>query len=127
MNFIRILAWLMIASLLPLRADEEPPKKTFFLPKSPTAAAYVLGRLSNKELLPGARSEFAFVALLQRKGLERKHRLEALEGLAKIRNTDPLTELLAGLTELDKKGENSEAVLRDLSPVLLQLVAPERS
>src|SRR5437870_3279901 len=114
MNCIRILASLIIVSLLPLRADEEPPKKTFFLPKSPAAAAYVLGRMSNKELIEAPRSEFVFVALLQRKGLERKYRVEALEGLAKIRNTDPLTELLAGMTELDKKGENSEAVLRDL-------------
>ena len=120
MNFIRILASLMVLSILLLRADEEPARKNFFLPKSPTAAAYILGRLSNKELIEAPRSEFVFVALLQRKGLERKYRVEALEGLAKIRNTDLLTELLAGLTDLDKKGEDSEAVLRDLSPVLLQ-------
>lgn len=127
MNFIRLLASLMLVALLPLRAADEPPKRTFFLPKSPTAAAYVLGRLSNKELVEAPRSEFVFVALLQRKGLERKYRVEALEGLAKLRSTDSLTELLAGLTELDKKGEASEPVLRDLLPVLLQLVAPERS
>ena len=94
MNFIRILASLMAVSILLLRADEEPVRKTFFLPKSPAAAAYVLGRLSNKELIEAPRSEFVFVALLQRKGLERKYRVEALEGLTKIRNTDLLTELL---------------------------------
>ena len=99
---------------------QEAAKKEFFLPKSPTAAAYVLGRLSNKELSEAPRSEFVYVALLQRKGLERKYRVEALEGLAKLRNTDPLTELLRGLGELDKKGEASETVLRDLLPVLLQ-------
>lgn len=120
MNFIRILPLLTMVSLLPLRAQEEPGKKTFFLPKSPAAAAYVLGRLSNKELVEAPRSEFVFVALLQRKGLERKYRVAALEGLAKLRNTDPLTELLAGLIELDQKGEAAESVLRDLSPVLLQ-------
>jgi putative heme-binding domain-containing protein len=107
---------------LPLvRAVEgDSPKKEFFLPKSPLAAAYYLGRLSNKELIEAPRSEFVYVALLQRKGLERKYRHEALEGLAKVRNTDTLTELIRGLAELDKKGADSEAVLRDLSAILLQ-------
>src|SRR5687767_11119280 len=100
-------------------AQEESTKKTFFLPKSATAAAYVLGRLSNQELIEAPRSEFVYVALLQRKGLDRKYRIEALEGLAKVRNTDTLTELLVGIGELDKKGEASEAVLRDLLPLLL--------
>ena len=52
---------------LSLRAADEPPKKTLFLPKSATAAAYVLGRLSNKELSEAPRSEFVYVALLQRR------------------------------------------------------------
>jgi putative heme-binding domain-containing protein len=102
----------------------EEPKKEFFLPKSPVAAAYVLGRLSNKELIEAPRSEFVYVALIQRKGLERKYRMEALEGLAKIRGTDLLTELIKGLIDLDKKGADAEAVLRDLHPILLQ-VKPE--
>ncbi|MCW5555046.1 MAG: c-type cytochrome [Verrucomicrobiae bacterium] len=122
MNLLRVVALtlLMIVVLTPVRAKEEPTGKTFFLPKSPTAAAYVLGRLSNQELLAAPRGEFVYVALLQRQGLERKHRLEALDGLAKLRNTDRLTELLAGLAELDRKGETSEPVLQDLSPILLQ-------
>src|SRR5437762_7062037 len=100
---------LLTAALTLLRAAEEPPKKEFFLPKSPAAAAYVLGRLSNKELSEAPRSEFVYVALLQRQGLERKYRLESLAGLARIRNTDSLTELIACLTDLDKKGEASDA------------------
>jgi len=112
---------LLAAAVLVTSANsQEAEKKTFFLPKSPTAAAYVLGRLSNKELCEAPRSEFVYVALLQRKGLDRKYRIEAMEGLAKIRNTDPLAELVAGLVDLDKKGEASEPVLRDLLPVLLQ-------
>ena len=70
------------------------------MPKNPTAAAYVLSRLSNKELIAAPRSEFVYVALLQRGGVDRKYRVEALEGLAKLRHTDRLTELLAGLVEL---------------------------
>lgn len=122
MNLIRvlILGCLLILSPTALRAEEEPAKKSFFLPKSPTAAAYVLGRLSNQELIAAPRSEFVYVALLQRAGLERKYRTEALEGLAKLRNTDTFTELLIGLGELDKKGAATEPVLRDLAPLLLQ-------
>src|SRR5262249_32579727 len=71
-------------------AAESPSTNRFFLPQNPVAAAYVLGRLSNQELIAAPRSEFVYVALLQRKGLERKYRLEALEGLSKIRKSDPL-------------------------------------
>ena len=115
-----LLFWLAMVWPASIRGADDPPKKTFFLPKSPTAAAYVLSRLSNHELIEAPRGEFVFVALLQRPGLERKYRLEALEGLAKLHNTDTLAELLAGLSELDKKGTVSEAALRDLVPILLQ-------
>ena len=122
MSFFRILtlgtlATVISATLLNAQGQEQ---KAFFLPKSPVAAAYVLGRLSDKELIQAPRSEYVFVALLQRKGLERKYRIEALDGLATLRKTDSLTELIAGLGELDKKGESTEAVIRDLSPILLQ-------
>ncbi len=100
-------------------SDDAPPK-TFFLPKGATAAFYILGRLSNKELIAAPRSEFVYVALLQRPGLERRYRLEALEGLAKLRNTDSLIELIRGLAELDKKGDEVNSVLRDLSNLLLK-------
>src|SRR5437588_3115391 len=105
--------------------QEEAPKKPFFLPKNPTAAAYVLNRLSNKELIEAPRSEYVYVALLQRKGLDRKYRLEALEGLAKTRNTDSLTELIRGISEVDKKGDEFEPIVRDLGSLLLQQKATE--
>src|SRR2546426_225900 len=118
-NLFGMLVLLALLSL-PVHSQDEPPKKTLFLPKSPVAAAYVLSRLSNKELIEAPRSEFVYVALLQRKELERKYRVEALEGLAKIRNSDTLTELIKGIRELDAKGEESEPVLRDLASILLQ-------
>lgn len=91
----------------------------FFLPRNPVAAAYVLGRLSNRELIEAPRSEFVYVALLGRKGLERKYRLEALDGLAGIRHTSRLEELLKGLAALDQQGEESQDALRDLAGILL--------
>src|SRR5207248_7584710 len=54
------------------------------------------------------------------KGLDRKYRIEALEGLAKTRNTDTLAELLKGIQDLDAIGEESELALRDLAALLLQ-------
>src|SRR5438093_522592 len=89
-------------------------KTNFFLPQNPIAAAYVLGRLSNQELIAAPRSKFVYVALLQRSGLERKYRIEALQGLATIRHTDALSELLGAVCELDKKGETTQDTLRDL-------------
>src|ERR1041384_2596744 len=113
---------LMVVSSHP---QDSPQQPGFFLPKNPVAAAYVLGRLSNQELVVAPRSEFVYVALLQRKGLERKYYVEALAGLAKLRQTDPLTELLRGLAELDKKGQDSIEALRELSPILLQTAPAE--
>src|ERR1051325_11900943 len=83
----------LLFSPRPGRAEEKAAATNFFLPKSPVGAAYVLGRLSNKELIAAPRSEFVYVALLQRKGIERKYRLKALEGLGRVRNTDALSEL----------------------------------
>src|SRR6266508_4272360 len=116
--FLPLLAAFTLVPLVSRTADE-PPRKALFLPKSPTAAAYILGRLSNKELIEATRSEFVYVALLQRKGLDRKYRVEALDGLAKARNTDTLTQLIRGITELDKKGQDFEPVLRELASLLL--------
>lgn len=98
---------------------EGTAKKTFYLPKNPVAAAYMLGRLSNEELIQAPRSEFVYVAMLQRQGLDRKYRLEALQGLAELRKTDRLTELLRGLEELDQKEGASTAVQEDLGVILL--------
>ncbi|MBI4663376.1 MAG: c-type cytochrome [Verrucomicrobia bacterium] len=115
------LAWMSFVG--PVAQDavtNAPAKRPFYLPKSPVAAAYVLGRLSNQELIEAPRGEFVYVALLQRQGLDRKYRMEALEGLAKLRQSDQLTESIGTLVELDKKGEQSEAVLRELAAILLQ-------
>lgn len=108
-----------------VRGADAAEKKPLFLPKSPVAAAYVLARLSNKELTEAPRGEFVYIALLQRPGLDRKYRVEALEGLAKVRGTDPLVELIQGVEDLDKKGEDGLPILRELSGLLLQKTGAE--
>jgi putative heme-binding domain-containing protein len=119
----RVSVLLLIAIILYLRtacAEDRPNQTNFFLPQNPVAAAYVLGRLSDQELIEAPRSEFVYVALLQRKGLDRKYRIEALDGLARIRQTDVLAELLRALAELDRKGDDSADSLRELASILLQ-------
>ena len=108
--------FLPVFCALTLFADET----NFFLPKNPVAAAYVLGRLSNKELIEAPRSEFVYVALLQRKGLDRKYRVEALNGLAEVRHTDRSTQVLGAIKELDNKGADSKETLLELAPLLLE-------
>ena len=54
--------------------DETPKLKAIFLPKNPIAAAYMLRRLSNSELVAVVRSEPVLVAMLERNGLELKYR-----------------------------------------------------
>src|SRR5262245_28353642 len=102
-----LLVGALLGACVLLRTLAEESKTNFFLPKNPVAAAYVLGRLSNQELIAAPRSEPVYLALLRRAGLERKYRIEALEGLARLRQTDLLTELLNSLAELDKAGEAS--------------------
>lgn len=100
--------------------DASSKKRPFFLPNNPVAAAYVLGRLSNQELIDAPGSEFVYVAILKRQGLERKHRIEALKNLAEIRKTSEIKELLRILNELDAKADESLPVLSQLGELLLR-------
>ena len=103
-------------------ADEEPkpdngPKK-IYVPANPTAAAYVLSRLSNKELVQAPRVEPVFKAFLERQGLDVRYREEALTGLAALHKTDRLTELLASLERLDRKGDAGAPAISELGLLL---------
>jgi putative heme-binding domain-containing protein len=119
--FFVIHSALLATALCALSAEDSAQSGTFYLPKNPVAAAYILGRLSNQELVQAPRSEFVYVALLGRKGLDKKYRLEALDGLSKLRHSDTLTELLTGIEDLDKKGEESLDSLHDLANLLVGL------
>ena len=103
-------------------ADEEPKPddgpKTIYIPSNPKAAAYIIGNLSNKELVTAPRVEPVFNAFLERKGLDVKYREEALLGLAALHKTDRLTELLATLERLDTNGVSKAAAIADLGPLL---------
>ena len=110
---------ILLLACKPAIARQLSNEPGFFLPKNPRAAAYMLGRLSNQALIDAPRGEFVYTALLQREGLDRKYLFEALDGLAAIRRTDRLTELLRALTELDQKGATRTGPLRALADILL--------
>src|SRR5262249_16345422 len=121
--YVSWLLWMLTVALLlgeAARSSQAQSSTNFFLPTNAVPAAYVLGRLSNQELIAAPRSEFVYVALLDRQGLEPRFRLESLHGLASLRHTDPLTELIKGLADLDKKGDDALDTIRDLSRFLLQ-------
>src|SRR5262245_11146404 len=87
----------------PSRAQDtaQPEAKKIYIPSNPRAAAYMLGRLSNKELAQAPRVEPVYNAFLERAGLDVRYREEALAGLASLHKTDRLTELLAAFERLD--------------------------
>jgi putative heme-binding domain-containing protein len=117
------LSLLTFTLALPLAAQE---KKQVYLPSNPKAAAYILGRLSNKELVQAQRVEPVYIAMLERKGLEAKYREEALEGLAKLHNTDRLAELLAAVERLDQQEPATAApALADLAALLTKSKAAD--
>ncbi len=96
-------------------AKPEAEPRKLYLPASPRAAAYVLGRLSNKELVQAPRVEPVFNAFLERAGLDAKYREEALIGLAGLHKTDRVAELIAALGRMDGQGTNVMAVMTDLA------------
>ena len=97
-------------------AGGDAPK--VFLDKPPKVVAYQLKRLSNEQLVKVERSfEYkkykpVYEALLTRKGLDKKYRQEAIEGLSTINDSNPLLEVLNGLAlaEKDDVGTQRELV-----------------
>ena len=90
--------------------------------------AYQLQRLSNDQLVRVERDESdakyrpAYEALLMRDGLASEYRHEAIGALADLNKSDVITEILAGIERI---GEQSGALQRELSNMLLQREASE--
>jgi putative heme-binding domain-containing protein len=75
--------------------------KRIFLPKSPQAAAYILRLKENAELVMLERSEPVYLAMLERPGMAQAYREEAVAGLARLRGTDPFTEIVGAIRRID--------------------------
>jgi HEAT repeat protein len=68
---------------------------------NPAGLAFVLDRLTSTELAGLPRSAPVYDALLTRPGVERRHREEAIDGLARAKGTDALGEIIVALDKVD--------------------------
>ena len=88
-----------------------------FLDKSPKVVAFQLKRLTNPQLLAVERKTDhakyipVYDAILVRKGIERKFRQEAAEGLATLNKSDAVVEILNGIGKADKDDAGTQADL----------------
>jgi hypothetical protein len=110
------IVWLVLVSVLlgsvPLFAqpDTESEWVSIQLPDFSEGAAYLLGRLSNEELVRVERSEPVYLALVTRAGIDVGLRREAVAQLAALRETDRVAELLGGLARASDDGVVQELV-----------------
>ncbi|MCA9113988.1 MAG: HEAT repeat domain-containing protein [Planctomycetaceae bacterium] len=96
-----------------------------FATGNPAGVEYILGSIATPELLEMQRSEPVLVALLARPGVTQQHRTEALTGLARLRNTSPLKELLAAIRYVDNAASADTSTMYDLAHLLTQQPATE--
>ncbi len=102
--------------------DAESGAPKILLDKPAAVVAYQLKRLSNAQLLAvdrkpdDAKYKPVYAAVLTRKGLERKHREEAVEAIAKIDKSDPATVLLDAIAKMDAE---DKATPRELAGLLM--------
>ena len=89
---------------------------------NPAGARYLLLRVGDHELVRMARTEAVYRALLERASVAANHRREALDGLAKVRGTQPLEELLDAIGRQDTAAVGS---LNDLQRLLVGWPRPD--
>ena len=75
--------------------------KEIFLPRDPQVLAKALDRLSDNELLQAPDVEAVVMERLRRKGIDVNSRSSALDQLAKLHNTDRVSEAITALRRLD--------------------------
>jgi azurin len=90
-----------------------------FVPKDPALLAASVNRMTDKELEAAPNTEPVLLARLERKTSLVNTRNDALEGLAKLRKTDRVTEAVAALARLDENG----APLQPVNDIALLLTA----
>jgi len=103
----------------------EPPK--VFLDKSPRIVAYQLKRLDNERLLMVERKTDdakyipVYQAILARVGMSPQFRLESLEALAQLQESDPVTIVMAIIGKLDASNREETRTAKQLATMLLGL------
>lgn len=112
---------LLVAALLLgwLGANAQGERVSIALPDFPEGAAYVLGRLSNEELLNVELSEPVYLAIAIREGVAVAHKLEAIAALADLRGTDRVAQILDGVARIEAGRSKGDGALRDLVRFLM--------
>lgn len=119
----------LLAALIssPALAQQTIEAPKVFLDKSPRIVEYQLKRLDNQRLLMVDRqpSDAKYIpvysAILGRPGMSPQYREEAIAALAKLRDTDTVTEILAVVETLDAGDRQEAQTLNQLSQILLRL------
>jgi len=90
------------------------------LDKSPAVVAYQLKRLTNPQLSAldrkptDAKYKPVYMAILTRKGMEKKLREEAIEALVGLDKSDAVTVILAALAKVEADDKNTNRELASL-------------
>lgn len=107
----------------------EAPK--VFLDKSPRIVAYQLKRLDNERLLMVERKKTdskyvpVYEAILARVGMSPQFRLESINALAELKDSDPVTISMATIEKLDASEPEEKRTARQLAKMLLDLKSEE--
>lgn len=103
----------------------EAPK--VFLDKSPRIVAYQLKRLDNQRLLMVERKRTdrkyipVYEAIIARVGMSPQFRLESINALAELQESDPVTITMATIDKLDASKPDENRTARQLAKMLLGL------
>ncbi|MEZ6065186.1 MAG: GDSL-type esterase/lipase family protein [Planctomycetaceae bacterium] len=90
-----------------------------FAADNPDGIEYILSSVSTQELMKLPRSQPVYMAFLSRPNIVHDLRHEAVQAMAKVNGTDPLTELLSAVERADRSdGGDGMLVLADLSHML---------
>ena len=107
----------------------EAPK--VFLDKSPRIVAYQLKRLDNQRLLMVERKRTdrkyipVYEAIIARVGMSPQFRLESINALAELQESDPVTITMATIDKLDASKPDENRTARQLAKMLLGLTTEE--
>ena len=98
-----------------------------FLDKSPRIVAYQLKRLDNQRLLmvERKRTEAKYIpvyeAILARVGMSPKFRLESINALAELQDSDPVTITMAAIDSLNTSKSEEKRTAKQLAKMLLEM------
>jgi putative heme-binding domain-containing protein len=96
---------------------------SIYIPKNQRHADFVMQVQSSRDLVCLERSEPVYRALLTRHGLHPQYRDEALEGLARLHGSDPLSEWLAAVRRIDEQGIVLDPIQADHEPTPTEILS----